>query len=293
MRRNPSEIRPMSRLRQNTYGVVIRLARTILCSLGLLTPNGLSAQEIATPQHPPAVITAQEIATLADTGLVLSVAFSPDGATLASGGMSGTVTLWDVTLRQEIGTLRGHSDWVNSVAFSPDGATLVSGGKDTTVMRWDLASRQEIATVERHRKQVRSVSFSPDGATLATGGIDATVRLWDVATREEIARSNPTREQMHLSDHAPPTTTVSDTRSERLLQVAVPEITREIIKEVPKVVLKEVPVFKDKIVQNRTQQVGLSLNPTRSLTLRPTLTRRPRGRTPDPAPDPGLPNPDP
>eukprot|EP00964_Phaeocystis_antarctica_P128354 scaffold92143_cov69-Phaeocystis_antarctica.AAC.1 len=74
------------------------------------------------------------------------------------------------------------------------------------------------------------------------------------ATREEIARSNPTREQMHLSDHAPPTTTVSDTRSERLLQVAVPEITREIIKEVPKVVLKEVPVFKDKIVQNRTQQ---------------------------------------
>ena len=74
------------------------------------------------------------------------------------------------------------------------------------------------------------------------------------ATREEIARSNPKREQLHLSDHAPPTTTVSDTRSERLLQVAVPEITREIVKEVPKVVLKEVLVYKDKIVQSRTQQ---------------------------------------
>ena len=66
---------------------------------------------------------------------VHSVAISPDGQTLVSGG-DDTITIWDLSTGQELGTLTEHSDEVKSVAISPDGQTLVSGGDDGTIMIW-------------------------------------------------------------------------------------------------------------------------------------------------------------
>ena len=67
---------------------------------------------------------------------VTSVAFSPDGKTLASSGGDKTIKLWDVCTGQEISSLEGHSDVADSVAFSPDGQTLASGSWDTTIKIW-------------------------------------------------------------------------------------------------------------------------------------------------------------
>ena len=72
------------------------------------------------------------------TGLVRSVAFSPDGKILASGGYDKTIRLWSVTDRTPIGTLTGHTETVNSVAFNPDGKTLASAGNEETIRLWRL-----------------------------------------------------------------------------------------------------------------------------------------------------------
>ncbi|MDE2832798.1 MAG: hypothetical protein OXN20_21985 [Gemmatimonadota bacterium] len=130
--------------------------------------------------------TSRELALLTrHTDRVNVVAFSPDGAKLASGSYDRTVKVWDVATGETITTLEGHTSWINSVAFSPDGTKLASGSYDRTVKVWDVATGANIATLAEHTDAVNSVAFSPDG-TLVSGSDDFTVKVWDVATGETI-----------------------------------------------------------------------------------------------------------
>ncbi|KAF5136431.1 Vegetative incompatibility protein HET-E-1 [Metarhizium anisopliae] len=113
---------------------------------------------------------------------VMSVAFSPDGRTLASGSFDKAIRLWDPATGSHQQTLEGHSDRIMSVAFSPDGKTLASGSFDKAIRLWDTATGSHQQTLNGHSDLVSSVAFSPDGKMLASASRDKTIRLWDTAT---------------------------------------------------------------------------------------------------------------
>jgi WD40 repeat protein len=113
---------------------------------------------------------------------VWSVAYSPDGSTLASESTDRTIKLWDVASGRVRRTLSGHRERVLSIAFAPDGSTLASGSLDGTIKFWDLASGMSLRTFSEYKDYVRSVVFLPDGSTLALGSDENPITLRDLET---------------------------------------------------------------------------------------------------------------
>jgi WD40 repeat protein len=117
---------------------------------------------------------------------VTSLAFSPSGELLASGGYDHSVILWEVRTWKMIKVLRGHKETVTSIAISGDGKTLVSGSRDDTVRIWEIASGKELASISVKRENPdetwssRARAITADGHLLAQGFSDGLVELWDV-----------------------------------------------------------------------------------------------------------------
>src|SRR5919202_3119563 len=115
---------------------------------------------------------------------VYSVAFSPDGQTLATGAMDKTVKLWDAQTGQEKRTLE-HPSLIQSVTFSPDGHTLASSCGNGDIKLWDVDTWREKYTLKGHSTYTNSIAISPDGQTLASCSSDKTIKLWNVSTGQE------------------------------------------------------------------------------------------------------------
>src|SRR5262249_31404943 len=109
--------------------------------------------------------------------MIDSIAFAPDGKTLATAHHDGFVRLWDPADGRERRRLKGHEAPVSSVRFSPDGKWLVPGSVDNTMRLWEVATGKELANVEGHGAGVRQAEFGPDLKTLLSAG-STEVLLW-------------------------------------------------------------------------------------------------------------------
>ncbi|MFG2085508.1 WD40 repeat domain-containing serine/threonine protein kinase [Spirillospora sp. NPDC048824] len=113
-------------------------------------------------------------------GAMSSLAFAPDGRTVATSCKSAEVTVWNVASGKIVASLPGHAARITQVAFSADG-TLVSGSQDREIRVWDVAARRATAVLSGLNGLVSSVAISGDGTTVAAGsGVsgETTVRLW-------------------------------------------------------------------------------------------------------------------
>jgi WD40 repeat protein len=111
-----------------------------------------------------------------------SIALTPDGKTVVTGGSDHAIRLLDLTTGKERRLTPGASRTVYSVAFAPDGKTLVSGGLDG-VRIWKIATAEQVRFLDH--ENVWTIAVSPDGSLVASGGGGARVRLWETATGKE------------------------------------------------------------------------------------------------------------
>ena len=134
--------------------------------------------------------TYQEIALLTEhPSQVSSVAFSPDGCTLASGSMDGTIHLWDIKtssykniLEPSDRTLSAFTVRAPSLAFSPDGKTLVCGYKKTIHIFNAITGELKNSLITDTSGVIKHIEFSQDSETIICGSISGEISLWDAIT---------------------------------------------------------------------------------------------------------------
>jgi WD40 repeat protein len=117
---------------------------------------------------------------------VYALAYSPDGARIATGGFDGLTLLWDRRTGGMIRKFEGHTSFVRALAFSPDGRRLLSGGEDNSTRIWDAGDGRLVAAFRGHSGFVQAVAYSPQGHTLATAGLDRKVKLWDARAGAQV-----------------------------------------------------------------------------------------------------------
>lgn len=135
--------------------------------------------------------------------LVQSLAWSPDGQTLATGGFR-RIRLWAVATGKMIRQTDGLSGRVTALSFTPDGKMLIAGDGDVAstgmVRIWTMPGAEPVASWAAHADSIFSIDISRDGKLLATAGADRLAKIWDLASRKELAK---------LEGHAGPVVAVA------------------------------------------------------------------------------------
>ncbi|MDP9301776.1 MAG: WD40 repeat domain-containing protein, partial [Actinomycetota bacterium] len=127
--------------------------------------------------------TGERIQAMQLDGLVNSLAFSPDGSSVAAALDDGHAEIFDASTGEprisDLGDPAGPLDRMAAVAFSPDGTMLAGISGLATLYLWDATSGEETFRVQAHTGEAMAVTFNPDGKTIATGGLDGAA-LWDL-----------------------------------------------------------------------------------------------------------------
>lgn len=150
---------------------------------------------------------------------VASLAFSPDGAWLASVGDYGesTVRIWDVSAQDLLHVVNVQQGYLHNVAFSPDAVTFATAGDDGTVKLWNSQTTAPLATLAGKSGPAHSLAFSRDGRMLAAGymrrGPGGAVKIWDLVRK---------REQKSFDEQAGDVSQIAFSRDDKFLAAGYP-----------------------------------------------------------------------
>jgi WD40 repeat protein len=118
----------------------------------------------------------------------ISLAYSPDGANLATAGRNGqAIRIWDASTGRELKTLDDYGSGVAAITYSPDGRWLAAGFGDGTIRLWDTATGLERVIHNKLLGAILSLAFSPDSKKLASGNFNNNIGIWNVETGQELA----------------------------------------------------------------------------------------------------------
>lgn len=119
------------------------------------------------------------------SGVIFTVAWSPDGKRIVSGASDRTAQVWDALDGGNVLKYTGHEKTVTAAAWSHDRKLIASTSDDGTVQIWDAVSGEALRVLRGHIGDVHSVAWSPDGKYLASGSNDQTVHVWDAVNGQE------------------------------------------------------------------------------------------------------------
>jgi len=136
-------------------------------------------------------LTGQQLASLDGSGDVLALAFSPDGARLATAEDDDSIKLWDTSDWQLAATLVGHEVEPFTLSFNSAGTRLLTGSRDETVREWDTHDGKLLSTLDGPRRWLRTASISPDGSRVVTASdqhgfshLKHLALLWNTSNKE-------------------------------------------------------------------------------------------------------------
>ncbi len=169
-------------------------------AVALALPQSEAVRSLAFQPNGPLLAAAGETAvTLWDTesgnvlntiqgheGAINNVAFSRDGAYLATASDDGTARIWQIPSGELVHAFAGHNGAVLDVAFNQDGSRLATAGVDKTARLWDAATGQTLRTIQGHTAAVTAITFSPDSQFFATASLDSTIQINPLNTLEEL-----------------------------------------------------------------------------------------------------------
>jgi RNA polymerase sigma factor (sigma-70 family) len=149
----------------------------------VFSPNGrtLAGSGMDAKVHLWDVTTGKELWSATNLNAIASLAFAPDGRTVAAGTYyENEVVLYDAATGRQVRRLRHPSSVVRAVVISPDSRLLAASGDTAEVLVYELATGEVLHRLKGHGAGVWSLAFTPDGRALVSGSFDATALVWDL-----------------------------------------------------------------------------------------------------------------
>lgn len=119
---------------------------------------------------------------------ITQIAWSPDGAWLASSSQDGSMVLWNKDAAQRFIRLQAQISWTRSFTWSPDRAFIAAGCQDGYVRIFNTETRWLHDHASGHSGSIHSIAWSPNEALFASGGEDSLIRLWTLSPQNKVRK---------------------------------------------------------------------------------------------------------